>query len=744
MLTRPRLAEALRRHGPPMTLGLLVVAVFVLHLTGPLRMGLVDRLEALSYDARLRLTLPGGVDPRIVIVDVDERSLATEGHWPWPRDRLADLVNQLFERYRIAVLAFDMVFAERDAGLDVRRLAQRLPPAQARELARLAPLWDRDRLFAESLRGRPVVLGYYFNTNPDLAAASGALPEPVFPPGSFGDRPAGFIQAAGYGANLPVLQRAARAAGFFSNPTPDPDGVFRRAALLQAYQGAVYETLALAVARVYLGEPLRVVFAQGLGVGRHYHGLEELALGDRRIPVDGDVAALIPYRGPQGSFPYVSAADVLAGTVPPEVRMEGAIVLVGTTAPGLMDLRATPVQNVYPGVEIHANLLAGILDNRFLHRPAYLLGGELVMLLAIGLLLAVALPLLSPALGSLLAAGTLALVVAVNLWVWQGAGFVLPLASPVLLVLGLYALNMSYGYFVEQRRKRQLGGLFGQYVPPELVEEMSRDPRRYSLRGERRTLTVLFSDVRGFTTLSEGLSPEALSELMSAFLTPMTRIIHQHRGTIDKYMGDAIMAFWGAPVQDPDHARHALQAALAMTGALEGLREQFARRGWPPVDIGIGLNTGEMSVGNMGSEFRMAYTVLGDAVNLGSRLEGLTKQYGVRIIASEFTAKRVPDYLFRELDRVRVKGKDRPVVIYEPLGPREAVDGAVRDELELYRHGLQAYRRRAWDEAELQFLNLSRAHPGRRLYTLYLERIQAYRGDPPPEDWDGVHSFATK
>ena len=748
MLSPRALVAELGRHWPRVLLGLVLLGVFLLHLTGHLRLGLIDRLEALSYDARLRLTMPRGLDPRVVIVDVDERSLAREGRWPWPRDRLRDLVVRLFEDHGIAVLAFDMVFAERDEGADLARLARGLPPAEGRALRgvleRLAPRLDRDRLFARALRGRPVVLGYYFNTHPDSRETSGALPAPVFPPGSFVDRRPSFIPASGYGANLPVLQAAAAGAGFFNNPTPGADGVFRRMALLQEYGGAVYDALPLAVARVYLGRPLRAVFARGLGVGRNYHGLEALALGDRYIPVDGQVAALIPYRGPQGSFPYVSAVDVLDGAVPPAVKLEGAIVLVGTTAPGLLDLRATPVQNVYPGVEIHANLISAILDNRFKHRPAYLLGGELVMLVAIGLLLALGLPLASPLAGSLAGAGVLAAVVGINLWVWQAADLVLPLASPVLLVLALYAFNMSYGYFVEQRRKRQLGGLFGQYVPPELVEEMSRDPRRYSLKGERREMTVLFSDVRGFTTLSEGLAPEVLSELMNAFLTPMTRIIHRHRGTIDKYMGDAIMAFWGAPVEDPAHARHALEAALAMTAALDDLARTFQARGWPAVDIGVGLNTGEMSVGNMGSEFRMAYTVLGDAVNLGARLEGLTKHYGVRIVASESTVRAVPDHLFRELDRVRVKGKDRPVVIYEPLGPRAAADPALLDELELYRHGLRNYRRQAWDEAELQFLNLSRAHPRCRLYALYVERIQAYRRSPPPADWDGVYRFTTK
>jgi adenylate cyclase len=313
-----------------------------------------------------------------------------------------------------------------------------------------------------------------------------------------------------------------------------------------------------------------------------------------------------------------------------------------------------------------------------------------------------------------------------------------------MMLLTMFALNMSYGYFVETRGKRQIEGLFGQYIPPELVDEMSDRPGEYSLAAQSKELTVLFSDVRGFTTLSEGLSPTDLGALMNLFLTPMTRIIHEQRGTIDKYMGDAIMAFWGAPLEDQDHARHAVDAGMDMLQKMGGVNAQFAERGWPVIQIGIGINTGMMSVGNMGSEFRMAYTVLGDAVNLGSRLEGLTKDYGVWLIVSESTKAAVPEYAYREIDRVRVKGKESAVVIYQPLCLKEDLDKAWKAELVVYREALRLYRAQEWDTAEMNLLNLQRNSRSPGLYKVYVERVSQYRSSPPGPEWDGVFTHASK
>jgi adenylate cyclase len=520
--------------------------------------------------------------------------------------------------------------------------------------------------------------------------------------------------------------------------------VFRRVPLVQAYQGYLFASLALATTQGYLDTASieLAVEAQGKKGGKEYYALENINLKGSRIPVDANGAVFVPYRGRQGSFPYVPAYKVLEGSADAS-QLKGKIVLIGTSAPGLLDLRSTPVQNIYPGVEVHANIISGILDDRIKHKPAWTVGYEFVLLVIVAVCMALLLPLVSPLLAAVSTLGFAGMIMAGTFSAWNN-NLILPLASPMLLIVLIFMLHMTYGFFIESRGKRQLANLFGHYIPPELVDEMSESPEEFSLEGENREMTVLFSDVRGFTTISEGMDPRELTQLMNALLTPMTRVIHKNRGTIDKYMGDAIMSFWGAPLADTEHARHALYAAMEMIDELKIMQEDFKRRGWPAVNIGIGLNTGNMNVGNMGSEFRMAYTVLGDAVNLGARLEGLTKNYGVNIIVNESTKAAIPEFLFRELDLVRVKGKSEPVAIFEPLGHKNDVEKSVKDELSTYRKAMANFRAQSWDKAELDFFNLQRNYPDRYLYQVYLERISVYRNEPPGDDWDGVFTHTSK
>jgi adenylate cyclase len=462
-----------------------------------------------------------------------------------------------------------------------------------------------------------------------------------------------------------------------------------------------------------------------------------------RIPVDENVAALIPFRGVQGSFSYVSATDILKDRVAVD-KLKDRIVLVGTTAPGLMDMRATPVATVYPGVEVHANLIAGMLDGTVKFRPDYLLAADLLQVLVAGALMVFVLPLLSPLLATLLGLVVVSVLSGINLALWTVGNMVMPFADVLALVVLLYALNMSWGYFVESKTKRQFSELFGQYVPPELVDEMAKNPEGYSMAGRKEELTVLFSDIRGFTTISEGLQPDQLAALMNEYLGAMTEVVRKQRGTLDKYIGDAIMAFWGAPVVDPEHARHAVLTAMEMQIALKQLNEHLQAKGWPELKIGIGINTGPMTVGDMGSPVRKAYTVMGDAVNLGSRLEGITKQYGVGIIVSDGTREKLGNgFVLRELDRVRVKGKAEPVGIFEPLGMSGQVDNATLEELKLWNEALHAYRSQDWDKAEMLLLDLTRNRP-HYLYDLYAKRINRYRQEPPGAGWDGVTTFETK
>ena len=744
----------MRQHIVRIAIGLIITLFFVGHAARYYNVGLITQLDSIIYDARLRLTMPRGVDPRIVILDIDEKSLQEVARWPWPRDVMARIVDKLFDKYQVAVVGFDVVFAEADYSSGIKAL-DRLSETQLKQDAEfqrsyreLRPQLDNDGLFARAIKGRPVVLGYYFNSESD-AKRIAAIPEPVLPKGTFAGRNIDFPLWVGYGGNLAEFQKNAAAAGHF-NPILDPDGVVRRVPMIVEYDGAYYESLSLAVVRTLIalqdgGKSPKVQpgFAPGTMLHRGYTGLEWLTVGPLRIPVDDTASVLVPYRGDKGSFPYISLADVLFDRVKPE-QLQGKIALVGTTAPGLLDLRSTPVGNAYPGVEVHASLIAGMIDHALKQKPPYMLGAEVVMLVLSGLALSIIIPMFSALWATAAAFIGTALIVALDVAIWVQAGMVLPLAATLLMIVTLYTMNMAYGYFVESRSKRQFTELFGQYVPPELVDRMAQDPEKYTMDGREEVLTVLFSDVRGFTTISESLNAKDLSSYINDYLTAMSLVIRGNRGTLDKYIGDAIMAFWGAPVEDVDHARHGVLTALQMQQRAVSLNQEFRAKGWPEFHIGIGVNSGLMRVGDMGSKLRKAYTVMGDPVNLGSRLEGITKQYRVGILVGEETRRVVKDVVFREVDRVRVKGKDEAVAIFEPIGMDSELDKSVHDELKLWNQCLRYYRARDWDQAEVALLNLQRMRPDRQLYAAYVERIENYRKNPPDPGWDGVTRFETK
>ena len=726
--------------------GLIVLAILLAHAARILELPLVHSLDQAIYDITLRATMPNTVDERIAIVDIDEKSLAEVGRWPWRRDRMAAMVDRLFDQYQVRLLGFDILLAEPDESSGLAALEQ-LGRSELKHDAQfqsaldsLRPRLDVDRRFAAAIKDRPVILGYYF---PNDGVSSGALPAPGGPAAAGAGQPIRISTWKNYGANLPQFQRNAAGAGHF-NPIIDADGQVRRVPLLVEHQGAWYESFSLAMLRAMLGHPQVV---PGLAAQDGYASVEWIELADgrgvvKRIPVDGNVAAMVPYRGRERSFRYFSAADVMAGRVKPEA-LRGRVVVLGTSAPGLRDLRSTPVGEVYPGMEVHANLIAGMLDDAVMERPQYVDAVELLLLLLAGVLMVFVLPWRAPLKATLATLALLSALVGLNVYGWH-AGLVLPLASQLLLVTAIFVLYMSWGFFVESRAKRQMTQRFGQYVPPELVDKMSRDPASYSMASRKAQLTVLFSDVRGFTTISEGMEPEALAQLMNEYLTAMTLIIRKYNGTLDKYIGDAIVAFWGAPVEDEEHARHGVMAALDMQAALGELNASFAMRGWPPVAIGIGLNSGNMTVGDMGSSIRLAYTVMGDAVNLGARLEAKTKEYGVGIMVGEATRQAVPEVVFRELDRVTVKGKNQAVTIYEPVCEAGRLTPALQVELDNWAAMLQAYRSRDWDWADALLCDLLQTRPGCRLFELYQQRIAAFRLSPPLAHWDGVTVFDSK
>ena len=688
------------------------------------------------------MSMGRGRDERIVILDIDERSLGEIGRWPWSRKVMAELTDKLFDQYGVALVGFDVVWAEQDtsSGIEVldalaRRELKGNPDFQ-KSYARLRSSLDYEARFAASLKGRPVVLGYYFNAE-ERALRVNALPPPVLPRGTFAGTNVVFPRWYGYTGNLPVYLKSAAGAGHF-NPVPDFDGISRRVPLLTEFEGEYYEALSLAMVRALLAQSTgeTPVVTPGFPEERP-DALEWLDVGGIKVPVDEGASALIPYRGRKFSFSYVSLADVLRDRVDPK-ELQGKIALVGTTAPALQDLRATPVEASFPGVEIHANLILGILDTEIKHRPWYTTGAEILFLLVGGLALSILIPRLSALWATLATALGIALMVGLNTAVWYG-GLVLPLATSLLVAAAIYTMNMAYGYFVESRAKRQIAGRFREYVPPEIVEKMELNPAEYD-KPKDAELTILFSDVRGFTSISEALKPEELREYINEYLTEMSEIIRgQHRGTLDKYIGDAIMAFWGAPIEDPQHARNAVHAALEMQRQCAALNVRLEARGWPRLEIGVGVNSGPVRVGDMGSRVRRAYTAMGDAVNVASRLEGRTKTYGVGILVGEATRSQVQDVVFREIDRIRVRGKDEAVTIYEPLE-------SARDEVELrlWEQALRDYRARRWDEAEMMLRELRRMRPAHGLYALYLEWIEEKRRTPPPPDWDGVTTFDEK
>ncbi|MFM9878902.1 MAG: CHASE2 domain-containing protein [Burkholderiaceae bacterium] len=728
----------------------------LLHASGLWQIDVLQRLDDIIYDTRLRATMSNTLDDRIVIVDIDEKSLAEVGRWPWGRNKLGQLTDELFQRQEVALIGFDVVFAEADesSGLNrLRQLAQnelRDQAAFSEKLAQLQEVLDYDALFAKSLLNKPAVLGYYFTSDRD-GRTSGQLPEPVMQKEALAGRPIKFTSWNGFGSNISQIAQAVPVAGFFNSIT-EGDGVVRSIPLLAEYKGQYYESLSLAMFRMLVGMPaVSPGFPQDRFLSRNYQGLDSILLkqGGKSlaIPVDARVASLVPFRGRGGvnggSYKYLSAADLIAKRVP-AAQLKGKIILLGTTAPGLLDLRVTPVGETYPGVETHANVISGLLDGKILVKPDYALGFEVLVLVMAGITLAFALPLLSATKAVALSVAVMSAVFGLNLWLYLAQDLVFPMAASLVMVFMAFALNMSFGYFVESRSKRELANLFGTYVPPELVDEMVKDPDSYSMKASAKELTVMFCDMRGFTKLSEKMEPTELQALLNEVFTRLTNIIRANRGTIDKYMGDCVMAFWGAPVETPQHASLAVKTAIEMSAAVAQLNAEYRAKGIPEIGVGIGLNTGSMCVGDMGSDIRRSYTVIGDAVNLGSRLEGLSKTYGIEIVVSESTKKQAPDFSWLELDKVRVKGKEQAVSIFFPLGSKEGAEAAVLNELKAWGNVLKAYRSQDWDQCDVQLLNLERIGAKKFLYQLYGERVASMRLLPFDPGWDGTTNFETK
>jgi adenylate cyclase len=698
---------------------------------------LLDRLDLILYDLRFNVLLPyshpqPSAQP-VVIIDIDERSLKEVGHWPWSRKVVAELVDKLVAAGVVSI-TFDVVFSEPETNM-----AQALADAQpvgtplVGALKALTPDFDYDSLMASSISKTDVILGYILHRS---AFRTGVMPESRIDMAAEDVQLTPVEHMGGYTASIPVLQQAARAQGFI-NGDPDPDGTVRRAPLVLRYENQLYPSLALQTAMTYLLlDSVKPDVIDG--------NIQGFTLGDKSIHTDAKGQMLVPYRGRQGSFPYVSAVDVLQGKADTKA-LSGSIAMVGTSAIGLVDLRTTPVGAMYPGIETQATLVDALLRGAAPYKPDFAAGANAVAILLLGLLLAVLLPFMGPAMMTLIGTLSLAALVAGNVWLWQERGLDMPVSAPLLTVALLYVINIAFGFFTSSQQKDQIKGMFGQYVAPAHIDRLLGDPSALSFEGESKKMTVLFSDIRGFTDMSETLSAADLKSLLNRYFTPMTEIIFEQQGTIDKYVGDMIMAFWGAPLNDPQHELHAVMAAMLMQKKQAALREAFDRIGLPAIHTGIGINTGSMNVGDMGSTYRRAYTVLGDAVNLGSRLESITKFYGVDILVSESTYVAVQDtFVWREVDYMQVKGKKEAIRVYEPLALQAEADADLLQQVAQYNAARSAYLVRQWDTAQQLFLALATVKNFKKICTVYLQRIARYRNEQLPEDWCGIWQHTDK
>lgn len=709
---------------------LLLVAMLAVRVVDPIPL---EELRVRTFDGYQILKPRETTQRPVVIIDIDEKSLAQFGQWPWPRTRVADLVQRLTD-LGAAAIAFDIVFAEQD------RLSPAIAADTYRDLdeasrAKLRALPSNDQVLADVLRKSPVVLGESglprFVPQPELKLPLTGL-------ATLGGDPRPFLlQFPGLLRNVPVLEEAAPGRGLFTIRT-ERDGIVRRVPMIMLAQGELMPSLTFEMLRIVTKSDTILVKSDEAGV-------KSVAVPGFEIPTDRNGQLWVHFARHDAAR-YVSAADVLDGKIGPD-RISRKLILIGTSAVGLLDVKTTPLDPVMPGVEVHAQVLESALTRSVLSQPNYAVGAELLAAILFGIAIIWLAPILSAIMLLLFGAVIVSIMVATSWYFFAEHRLLIDFTFPLIASTAIYLVLVFSSYFREQAQRRRIRSAFGQYLSPALVEQLAQSPEKLVLGGEERSMTIMFSDVRGFTAISEQFKqdPQGLTSLMNRFLTPLTNAILDRKGTIDKYMGDAIMAFWGAPLDDPQHAAHALAAAMEMPRALRALDEPFAKRGWPRLRIGVGLSTGIMRVGNMGSEFRRAYTVMGDSVNVGSRVEGLTKEYGSAVICSEATRNAGPDdWSYRELDHVRVKGKDEPVAIYEPMGPKAALPADLRQDLARHRGALKMYRAQQWDAAEAEFFSLSRgAHP-HRAYELFMERIAYYRKNPPGVSWDGVFTFKTK
>ena len=703
----------------------------------------IEELRVRTFDTFQRF------DPRVktarpvTIVDIDEKSLARLGQWPWPRTRIADLVTNL-TKLGALVIAFDVIFSEPDR-LNPDVAAETFRNLDEDAKARLRALPSNDQIFADAMRRSRVVLGE--SGLPEVVADLDKT-VPVTGMAMLGGDPQRFMfEFPGLLRNTHVLETAAAGRGLLTI-NPERDGIIRRVPMIMLAQGQTMPSLSFEMLRVATG-------TDTIFIKSDVAGIKSVAVKGFEVPTDRNGQLWVHFARNDPSI-YVPVVDVLEGRVAPE-RISRKLVLIGTSAVGLNDIKTTPVSAAMPGVEIHAQVLEAALTKSLLAQPPYALLIELATAFILGILVIIFAPQFGPV--TLVAVGAMfaSVLVGTSWYYYAQHRLLVDFTYPLMSTTAIY-LTLIFASFVrEQRQRKQVRGQFAQYMSPVLVEQLAQSPEKLKLGGEEREMTIMFSDVRGFTTISESYKndPQGLTALMNRFLTPLTNAILARKGYIDKYMGDAIMAFWNAPLDDREHQINACEAALDMLEKIDELnttRKLEAEEGghpYIPINVGIGLNTGVGVVGNMGSDLKFNYSVLGDSVNLASRLEGQSKEYGFPIIAGSKTALAAKDkFAILELDFVMVKGKKEAEVIYAIAGRQDVAQSAQFQRLRnLTIEMLSCYRSRDWDGA-LAAIARGRKSEGaenlQSLYELYEARILGYKEDPPPDDWNGAYALLTK
>jgi adenylate cyclase len=703
----------------------------------------VEEIRVRTFDAFQRIEPRKKTIRPVTIVDIDDKSLEKLGQWPWPRTRIADLVTEL-TRLGAVVIAFDAVFSEPD----------RLNPAFAADTFRhldeetrvkLRALPSNDQIFADAIKASRVVLGES-GLPEEIAALDKTLP--VTGIAMLGEEPQRFMfDFPGLLRNVPVLEHAAAGRGLFTI-RPERDGIIRRVPMIMQAQGQTMPSLTFEILRVASGSGTILIKAEKAGI-------KSIGVKGFEIPTDHNGQLWVHYARNDASI-YVPAINVLEKNVAPDM-IAGKLVLIGTSAVGLNDIKTTPVSGAMPGVEIHAQVLESALTGAVISQPIFGIAVEFATALMFGLLVIAFAPQFGPITLVILGAAFASMLIGLSVYFYAHDRLLIDFTYPLMSTTAIYLTLIFTSFVREQAQRRQIRSAFGQYLSPALVEQLAQSPEKLVLGGEEREMTIMFSDMRGFTSISETYKsdPQGLTALMNRFLTPLTNAILNRKGTIDKYMGDAIMAFWNAPLDDKDHQLNACEAALDMLARVDALnqaREQEAKeegRPFIPLNVGVGLNTGTCVVGNMGSDMRFDYSVFGDSVNLASRLEGQSKEYGFPIIVGSRTALAVKDrFAILELDFIMVKGKKEPEVIYAIAGREDtAQSGRFQRLRNLTIEMLSCYRNRDWDGALAAIARgrkTDEANSLELLYNLYEARIRGYLENPPPQDWNGAFALLTK